>query len=353
MGSRQIIQDIVLNYTAGRNYNLSYVVEDAPWSIRQDGEYITAWLNRQNLLKARPTTSSLGLRNQIVHYGSLNTFLGSRGPRLPHRSNRTVLTIFHLNPRETNLKTLVKASVNINIIHTSSSITKKKLADIGIPGGKITVIPLGVDLASFRPPTAEEKQTIKKELGMPPQKIVIGSFQKDGQGWGSGLEPKLIKGPDIFLEAVNELNKRYPVFVLLSGPARGYVKEGLKKINASHLHLEGVKSPDEIAQLYRTLDIYLIASRIEGGPKQILEAWASGVPVVSTRVGMVVDIANDRKNALLADVENVKQITKAAEEIIENENLKNDLIAAGLQSVKNYSWDIIARRYFDEIYRKL
>ena len=45
-----------------------------------------------------------------------------------------------------------------------------------------------------------------------------------GVGWGDGLEPKLIKGPDVLLQTVALLRQRIPeLFVLLSGPARGYV----------------------------------------------------------------------------------------------------------------------------------
>ena len=109
--------------------------------------------------------------------------------------------------------------------------------------------------------------------------MVIGSFQKDGKGWGEGNEPKLIKGPD----------------VLLTGPARGYVKTGLEslKIPCKHLYLQDYR---EIGKYYQALDAYLVTSREEGGPKGVLESMASGIPLISTRVGQAQDLVKQGIN---------------------------------------------------------
>ena len=54
-------------------------------------------------------------------------------------------------------------------------------------------------------------------------------FSKDGEGWGEGLIPKLIKGPDIFIETVKQIKqKKLKIFILLLGPVRGFVKKELK-----------------------------------------------------------------------------------------------------------------------------
>ena len=90
---------------------------------------------------------------------------------------------------------------------------------------------MGVDLKVFNPVDNEEQSKLKMEHGIPEGKILIGSFQKDGIGWGKGLEPKLIKGPDIFDKVAEKLSKNYPIFVVLVGPARGFVKRELEKRN--------------------------------------------------------------------------------------------------------------------------
>ena len=54
---------------------------------------------------------------------------------------------------------------------------------------------------------------IKHNLGIPEDYLVIGSFQKDGEGWGEGLKPKLIKGPDIFIETIKLIKQKRSKFL--------------------------------------------------------------------------------------------------------------------------------------------
>ncbi|GAJ21057.1 unnamed protein product, partial [marine sediment metagenome] len=174
---------------------------------------------------------------------------------------------------------IIEAQRYLNFIHTSCNITKNNLINLGVKLEKIIVIPLGVDLSLFKPVSVEEKQKMKEILGIPLNKVIIGSFQKDGVGWDEGLEPKLIKGPDVFVKVIEQLAKKYPIYVLLVGPTRGYVKNELKKRNIPFKSIGYLKNFSDVAKYYNALDLYLITSRIEGGPKAILEAWACGIPI--------------------------------------------------------------------------
>jgi len=352
-GKIKVLKDIALNLISNSRYKLSYIVEIANWSIKWDGKYITANLNKLNLIKSRTTTTHLGIRNQIIHFGSLHTFLKEKGFCQPHKSNKLVLTWFHFVPQDKRNKNIIEAQKYLDVIHTSCNITKSNLIGLGVDPKKIVVIPLGVDLSLFSPVSFKEKQKIKKQLGIPPDRIVIGSFQKDGVGWGEGLEPKLIKGPDIFVKVVEKLAKEYPIFILLVGPARGYIKKELEKRNIPYKHIGYLKNLEKVAFYYQVLDLYLITSRIEGGPKQVLEAWASGVPVISTKVGMIPDIAKDEEDILLAEVESVEQIVNKARKIIEDKNLTQKIVTKGLMKVQNYSWEKITQKYYTKIYSLL
>ena len=152
---------------------------------------------------------------------------------------------------------------------------------------------------------------------------ILGSFQKDGEGWGEGLEPKLVKGPDTFLEMVRILKGSVPeLFVLLSGPARGYVKKGLGelKIPYKHVYLENYP---EISQLYQCLDLYIIASRQEGGPKAILESMACRVPLVTTRVGQAMDLVKHEENGLMVEPEDSEALAFYAVKVLSDSTLRN------------------------------
>jgi glycosyltransferase involved in cell wall biosynthesis len=92
--------------------------------------------------------------------------------------------------------------------------------------------------------------------------------------------------------------------VLLTGPARGYVRHELDARGIPYRHVVAT-GRDELARAYRALDAYVVASRQEGGPKAVLESMASGVPLVTTRVGQAVEIVRDGENGWLVDVDDV------------------------------------------------
>jgi len=330
---------------------LFYVTEPADWVIKQIGRDISGNLKIQGLLKTSMTTTHKGIHNQTIHFGSVNTFLTSKGFKKTHKSNKIVLTWFHVVPDDPRISFVKEAQKYVDVVHTASTSTREKLVEMGIPDEKIVVVPLGVDLNAFKPAPVEEKQKIREEIGIPNDKIVIGSFQKDGAGWGKGLEPKLVKGPDIFVKAVDELIKEYDIFVLLLGPARGYVKRELEKRDIPYKHIF-LKNYLEIPKYYNVLDLYLVTSREEGGPKAVLEAMATGIPIVSTKVGMAPEIIKDGYNGFLTDVEDVEMLTEKARKILDDGNMAKKMTKNALETIRDYSWEKITKRYYEEIYKR-
>jgi Glycosyltransferase len=166
--------------------------------------------------------------------------------------------------------------------------------------------------------------------------LVIGSFQKDGNGWGKGLTPKLIKGPDIFINTLKVLNNEInDLYVLLTGPARGYVKKELNKAGIPYSHFYN-KTYSNISKFYHALDLYMITSREEGGPRAVLESMASGVPLVTTRVGQAMDIVQNGKNGWMVDSEDIEGLSFWAKYVRDNKNnLDNILLFARNTALNN------------------
>ena len=250
------------------------------------------------------------------------------------------------------IQALPQASEKAELVHTSCAISRENLVKWGVPEDKIVVVPIGVDLSIFKPASEAAKDTIRKELGLPQDSFIIGSFQKDGVGWGEGLEPKWVKGPDIFVSVIERLKKEHKISVLLTGPARGYLKKELDRIGVPYKHFF-LKNYLEIPKYYNALDLYLVTSRAEGGPKALTESMAAGIPLVSTKVGMAPDIIEDGVNGLLADADDVEVLAAKAAEIIGDQELAGRLISNGLKTVGKYSWQEIARQYYEGIYSKI
>lgn len=341
------ITELVTNRAARKD--LYYVVEGANWSIDHDGRSITA--NLSDLTSAVVTTFN-GIRNSIVHFGSVNTFLGNDGPKFPHKTNKVVVTWFHISPGDKRVEFIPEADKHVDLWHTACNITRNKLVELGVTPEKLTVIPLGVNLSVFGVPTSQHKENIRSKLGISKEKIAIGSFQKDGNGWGQGLEPKLIKGPDIFCDVVEELSRKYDLFVVLTGPARGYVRKRLENSGIPYSH-HFLNEPDDVALYYKALDLYIATGRHEGGPKSLVESLASGIPLVSTRAGMAPDIIIDGENGFLCDTDDIDQMVRKCVTILEDNKRKEKIIAGGLITVRQYDWSIIAQRYENGLYRRL
>ena len=233
-----------------------------------------------------------------------------------------------------------------------SNLTKQSLLSVGVPEESIKVIPLGVNLNVFFPVNKDQKQEIRRKLGLPENKVIIGSFQKDGNGWGDGFEPKLIKGPDIFCDVVEQLSKKFDLLILLTGPARGYVKKRLEKSNIQYLHYY-LDNTNGIGDYYRALDLYLSTARVEGGPQCVLESLASGVPIVATKVGLAPDIINHGENGLLCEICDVEEIANKSTAILEDSSFASKIVSAGLLTAKEFSWKLIAERHLHELYRPL
>jgi len=165
----------VVNRLSGKA--IYYIVEGGGWSPDHDGRSITTNLTD---ISATITITHYGIRNSIVHFGSINTFFKKDQFRLPHKSNKIVITWFHISPGDRRVESIPGAVEYVDLWHTHCNLAKNKLISFGIPEESIEVIPLGVDLDVFCSLSEAQTRVARLKLGIPRGKIVIGSFQKDG-----------------------------------------------------------------------------------------------------------------------------------------------------------------------------
>ncbi len=331
------------------------VIERADWAIRWWGTFTAQEANKIAPGMVHVTTDPARLTSGIVEFGSQYHWV-AWGPFLSSRC-RFVTTFFHGKPEDgsevaRHIDAFLKSVPRLDRIVASASIGRDRLLRWGVAAEKIALIPIGCETCRFVPPTAAEREAQRTRFGIAPHEIAIGSFQKDGEGWGDGDVPKPIKGPDVFLAAIERLAKRLPIFVLLSGPARGYVKRGLDRIGVRYAH-EYAPDRDALARLYHALDLYLVTSREEGGPMALMESMASGVPVVSTRVGMAPDLITDRVSGALVDVDDVDAIAASAHELLQLPDGGAALRKAAREAVKVADWSEVGRRHVEEVWRPL
>ncbi len=66
-----------------------------------------------------------------------------------------------------------------------------------------------------------------------------------------------------------------------------------------------LRDVDAVAPAYEAIDVCVVTSRDEGGPRAVLESMATGVPLVTTRVGQAADLVRHGENGWMVDVEDV------------------------------------------------
>lgn len=328
---------------------LNYVTESRDWAIKEVGVDITTRMNSR--LKSRITLTPKGLKNKIIHFGSVGTY------SIPHESNRCVISWYHITQNDENLKNIREIGKNIEILHTTNKITRDRFIDMGANEDKIVTIPLGIDLNLFHPISEVEGYwELRNKLGIPADVKVIGSFQKDSNGWNEKKDttPKWVKNPEALIETIKKIHRQYngKIYVLLLGANRSYVKKQLSEhgILFKHIYLTDFR---DVSQFYRVIDLYIITSRSEGMPKAILESMASGIPLISTRVGIAPEVIENGKNGFLVDIDDTTGMTNYALDILNDESLATSLRHEGIKTAKKFSWDIIVEKFYNEIYRRL
>lgn len=331
------------------------VADGWDWALDQVAQAMADAINARHPEAACVVDSVAHLRNRVVHFMSRNLWLGRAGGL--HDSNRVVVTSLHGVPEDGpglagEIRNFIERASEIDRITTSNRLLFERLLSWGIAPGKLAIVPLGVDGRLFRPAAPEARRLAKETMGLPLGLPCIGSFQKDGDGWGEGMSPKLVKGPDIFLGALERLCERRRFCVLLTGPARGYVKSGLERLGIEYRHVmaDGL---EDIARCYHALDLYVIGSRDEGGPLGLVQSLASGVPIVATRCGMVPDAIRHGENGFIAENMSPAALGEYAEEILGNPQLALRFGQQGLESARLFDWKKIADDSWEEVYRPL
>ncbi len=207
-----------------------------------------------------------------------------------------VCTIHHLAMhkfKDGKLKTFMERDRFVNAYHVPCIHTLNQVKQF--TSKPIHVIPYWVNNNIWY--NIDDKVNLRKEFKIDPETYLIGSFQRDTEGNSiadGSFMPKLEKGPDLFCDEVERIHKeRKDVKVLLAGWRRQYVMARLDKAGIPYYYIE-MPDIDTINKLYNCLDLYIVASRYEGGPQSIAECASNKTPIISTDVGWVTEILDNK-----------------------------------------------------------
>jgi glycosyltransferase involved in cell wall biosynthesis len=201
------------------------------------------------------------------------------------------------------------------------------------PNVDVQVIPNGVDLEKFR--TDERSWT-------PAHMLFVGRIVYQ-------------KGLDLLLRALGNLqNREWTLSIVGDGPMRTALQISATSAGiGGRINFLGWKSRSELPAVFQQANLFVYPSRHEGMPNAVLEAMASGLPVIATRIAGNEDLVND-ETGILVNSEDTAGLQVALEKIILDAQMRKQLGAAARKRVeKNYGWPRVAQEYLQLIKRAL
>lgn len=215
-----------------------------------------------------------------------------------------------------------------DIIIASSLNTKNDLLkNYKIDEKKIKVIPLaGRDEFKKEIPVFKIEE-IKKKYGIDKKYFIFTGT----------LEPK--KNVVRIGEAFSQINKKFPDFNMVFVGQKGWNIDKLYEIakESKDIIFTDFVPDDDLITLVKGAFCFIFPSIYEGFGLPVLDAFNAGVPLITSNAASIPEIAGDA--ALLVNPYSTDEIAKAMEIIIENQNIRNELINKGKIQAKKFSWD--------------
>jgi glycosyltransferase involved in cell wall biosynthesis len=208
--------------------------------------------------------------------------------------------------------------------------------------GRLSVIPNALDLQQWRPITPEERRQRQRAAGLPSDAIVIG--------FAGRLVP--LKCLDCLLEAAPRLLADHPLLhflVLGDGPLRPELERQARPLG-DRCRFLGWGAGSDWLPLF---DVLVLPSESEGLPYCILEAMASGIPVVASAVGGMKESVVDGQTGWLVPVGDAVALGQALDRLIEDADMRTAMGSAGRARAETlYDARSMARQW-EELYMRL
>lgn len=226
-----------------------------------------------------------------------------------------------------------------------SSFLKTDYVQNGFEANRVIVLTKGVDTAMFHP-LADPAQVaaLRAELNLPVDCPIL-LFT------GSAIERK---GFDVLIRAFIEVCRKFPDCILLiAGPANahenpsldeGFIEEQKRLLSNNGLSnqvkfLGLVRDRQELAKVFQAANLFVFPSRIEGLGYVVLEAMASGLPIVVSDLPVLEEIITSGENGIKVPIGDVAATADAVSDLLEDEGKRMRLgIAARGDALKRFSF---------------
>jgi L-malate glycosyltransferase len=125
------------------------------------------------------------------------------------------------------------------------------------------------------------------------------------------------------------------------GSQEAALRRLVAELNLRHVTFSGRVSPDRIANLHADHDIYLQSPNIDNMPLSVLEAFSTGLPVVTTKVGGIPDLIAHRTTGLMAPADDHQGLASHVLELVDNPTLASSLVRSARRTLDRLTWNSV------------
>lgn len=214
-----------------------------------------------------------------------------------------------------------------------------------VPSDKINVIYEGYEREKIGPEKVEGKVSSRFKVRNSKYLLFLGriEFRKNTLG---------------IIESFEILKKRYNIphkLVLTGGLGYGY-EDVVRKADASKykddIVLTGYVDDESKWKLMKNADVFLFPTFYEGFGLPILEAQSMGVPIVVANNSSIPEVVGQYMRPLLVDPNDYDRIAKFTYKIISDKELRENIIKAGYENIKRFSWDLCSEKIAEVLLKK-
>ncbi|HHN65914.1 MAG TPA: glycosyltransferase [Nitrospirae bacterium] len=221
------------------------------------------------------------------------------------------------------------ASWSDRLVAVSDAVADDIVRYDGIRRERIRVIHNGIVIEDFRP--SIKKAKAREVFGLPEKRWIVGSVGR--------LTPQ--KGHEFMIKAVKGL-KEVALAIAGDGPLRRRLKEVAHK-EGVECYLLGTLDQKKIPLFLKALDIFCFPSLWEGMPSALLEAMASGLPVIATRISSNMEIVGNA--GILVDTGAPEEIRDSIERLMGSEEMRKNYAEQASKKAERFSIENTVREY--------
>jgi glycosyltransferase involved in cell wall biosynthesis len=160
---------------------------------------------------------------------------------------------------------------------------------------------------------------------------------------------------DVVVKSFAQIKKEFPdaqLDLVGGGSLEPQIRQLVTDLQLSGVNFCGVVDRDEIGKYYDRADIFINASRLDNMPVSILEAFASGTPVVSTAPEGMRYLVDHGRTGLLSEPGDVAALAENVLRLLRDPQLASGLAASGYDQLRQYRWDTVREQWLN-LYKEL